>query len=51
MCITTSGARTEWKAAEVSLLSDGWFSFWTHSAPARHEHEAKRNANVHRNKL
>ena len=39
------------EAAVGSLLAKGCISDWMHSAPARHEHEAKRNANGRHDKL
>ena len=51
MCVSTSGAHAGRNTAVESLLAKGCVSGWMHSAPARHEHEAKRNANVHCDKL
>ena len=45
MRVSTSGARTGWNTAVGSLLTKGCISDWTHSATARHEHVARRNAN------
>ena len=43
--VSTSGAHPVRNTAVGSLLTKGCFTDWMHSATARHEHEAQRNAN------
>ena len=43
--VSTSGAHPVRKTAVESLLAKGCVTDWMHSATARHEHVAQRNAN------
>ena len=44
--VPTSGVWTGWQVSDGSLLTIRCMTDWTYSATARHEHEAKRNANA-----
>ena len=50
LCVSTSGARMKHNV-HGSLLTNAHLCEQTHSATARHEHAAQRNANGHRVKL